>query len=588
MFPYGRGDYILFKNKKLLSSLLTLAIMASTFVIPVGVSAKTTTMTDNLLKFEQKKKSIEYLRTVQKNRKDRIQVSKKASDQMVRNHIGESPTTSKVTGKSLSYSGTLKQAIHTYVFTLGKGTYVTLTQSGTDNVLWTIYDQELDIVHTSPMGNTVTGLTAGKKYFVDVFDDESFDVQQNYTLTVSGTLLTGDTTLPTLHLSNPTSYNIELPYGTKSLAIKGTHTGNRAILQYYGREFSLGSSFHQNISVFGGGNGYEIMVSEVSGNVINQMGYMFVKDFKRFAGLDRYKTAIAISQNRFPEADMTDTVIIARGDHFADAVAGGPLAYLLGGPLLFTQPTKLTDTTKVELQRLKPKKAIILGSVDAVSTTAENTIKGLGISVERFASKNRFETAVKVADFFVKTANDYGVTVDSALITNGMGFADPLSASGVGGAYTMPILTAPANYLDNSTYDYLRGNRTIRNFFVIGNTNSIQKEVIDKLVTLGNATIDRTGGSNSYQVNANVGHKFFPSVTAQALVVANGDNFPDGLAIAPMANAYGGPLLLTTKSSLHADIRNYIKLTKPLGIFISGDASVVSDAIQAELIKKLQ
>lgn len=577
----------------MLSSVLTLAVATSALVIPVGASAQDYTTSDiNVEKLQQQKETLEFLRTVKETREERIQAAEKAASQTVLTKSltkSESFATTATTGTSLSYTNTLKSLeIHTYAFKLDQGTSVTLSQSGSNGVTWAVYDAEMNIFHMSTDGNTVTGLTAGTQYFVDVFGDEFSEVQQNYSITINGTQLTGDTTLPTLNLSNPTSSSTVLPYGTKSFTMKGTHNGDVATLYFDEQEYPLASSFSRSVAVSGGAHGYGVVVSKASGNVVYQIGDVFVKDLKRLAGLDRYKTAIAISQEMYPETGITETVVIARGDNFADAVAGGPLAYMLDGPLLLTPPTKLNDSTKAELLRLKPKKAIILGGTGAVDTNTENAIKALGITVERFAGVNRFETSVKAADRFVKTAKSYGFDVDSALIANGNSFADPLSASGVGGAYLMPILTSPPSYLDNSTYNFLKVNPLIKNFYVIGNTTSIQKAVTDKLATLGGTTIDRTSGTNSYQVNANVAHKFFEGTETHAFVVANGDNFPDGLAGGPLANTVSGPLLFTPATTMNADVKNYINTTNPMMIFISGGSGVVSDSIQAELIKKLQ
>lgn len=574
----------------MLSSVLTLAVASSALAIPAGANAQTTASEISAEKLQQQKETMEFLREVKQTRDERIQVAEKAANQTTTTKSltkSENIAATATTGTSLSYTGTLKPtSIHTYAFTLDQGTSITLSKSGSANVIWAVFDEEMNVFHMSTDGNTVTGLTPGTQYFVDVFVNEYTEVNENYSITVNGTQLTGDTTLPSLNLSNPASSI--LPYGTTSYTIQGTHNGDLATLLFDEQEYQVGTSFSQNVPVSGGGHMYGVFSSEASGNVIGEIGDVFVKDLKRLAGTDRYKTAIAISQEMYPEAGMVETVVIANGENFADAIAGGPLAYLLDAPLLLTQTVKLTDSTKAELQRLKPKKVIILGSTAVVSTTTESSIKALGISVERFAGKNRFDTAVKVANRFVTVAKSYGFTVDSALIANGMSFSDPLSAAGVGGASLMPILTTPPNYLDTTTYDYLKVNPAIKNFVVVGNTTSVQKAVTDKLATLGGTDIYRISGTTNYQVNANVANAFYPGTDAQALVVANGENFPDALGSVPLANGVGGPLLLTPQASLNADVRNYINTTKPLMIYISGSSYVVSDAIKAELIKKLQ
>ncbi|MFP3340702.1 cell wall-binding repeat-containing protein, partial [Micrococcus sp. SIMBA_131] len=73
---------------------------------------------------------------------------------------------------------------------------------------------------------------------------------------------------------------------------------------------------------------------------------------------------VAISQKGWNHAD---TVVLARGGEFPDALAGTPLAYQHDAPMLLTEDNKLTDSTKKELERLEPNKVIILGSSGAIT-----------------------------------------------------------------------------------------------------------------------------------------------------------------------------------------------------------------------------
>ena len=51
----------------------------------------------------------------------------------------------------------------------------------------------------------------------------------------------------------------------------------------------------------------------------------------RIGGRNRFGTAVAISQEGW---ETSDYVVLARGDEFADALAGVPLAYSLDAPIL--------------------------------------------------------------------------------------------------------------------------------------------------------------------------------------------------------------------------------------------------------------
>ncbi len=102
---------------------------------------------------------------------------------------------------------------------------------------------------------------------------------------------------------------------------------------------------------------------------------------KRLSGLNRFETATAISQEGW--LNGADTVVLARGYDFPDALAGTTLAYQLDAPMLLTHDTNLTSTTKTEILRLKAKKVILLGSSDAISPEVEKELKGMGLQVNR-------------------------------------------------------------------------------------------------------------------------------------------------------------------------------------------------------------
>ncbi|MFP3339117.1 cell wall-binding repeat-containing protein, partial [Micrococcus sp. SIMBA_131] len=96
---------------------------------------------------------------------------------------------------------------------------------------------------------------------------------------------------------------------------------------------------------------------------------------KRLSGKDRYETAIEISNEGWEQAD---TVVITRGDGFADALAGAPLAYKYDAPILLTENHSMDREVQKEIKRLGASKAIVLGGSGAVSNYVAYQLKGLG------------------------------------------------------------------------------------------------------------------------------------------------------------------------------------------------------------------
>ncbi len=113
------------------------------------------------------------------------------------------------------------------------------------------------------------------------------------------------------------------------------------------------------------------------------------------AGDNRFTTAIEASKKAFKASEY---VVIATGYNWPDALGGSALAGALDAPILLTRQDSLPSEATAEIVRLGATKAIILGGTPAVSSSVASAIDAIpGVSVERIAGANRYETANKVA-----------------------------------------------------------------------------------------------------------------------------------------------------------------------------------------------
>ncbi|MDQ3349981.1 MAG: cell wall-binding repeat-containing protein, partial [Acidobacteriota bacterium] len=103
----------------------------------------------------------------------------------------------------------------------------------------------------------------------------------------------------------------------------------------------------------------------VSSAVASQLApYATTGSVQRLAGADRYSTAAAVSRGTFATAD---TVFIATGTNFPDALGGGPVAGRDGAPLLLVPSGSVPASAAAELRRLNPARVIVLGGTSVVS-----------------------------------------------------------------------------------------------------------------------------------------------------------------------------------------------------------------------------
>jgi cell wall-associated protease len=161
----------------------------------------------------------------------------------------------------------------------------------------------------------------------------------------------------------------------------------------------------------------------------------------RVAGASRYTTAVAISESFFTNPHRVDTVYLATGLNFPDALSAGPAAALAKGPILLTSRTSLPPAVALELLRLDPERVVIVGGAIAVSSAVQDAVESLGFNVDRFNGATRYHTsALVVADAFQDTPVP-------TFVATGANFPDALAASAAIGSRDGALLLTTLNSL---------------------------------------------------------------------------------------------------------------------------------------------
>jgi putative cell wall-binding protein len=111
----------------------------------------------------------------------------------------------------------------------------------------------------------------------------------------------------------------------------------------------------------------------VSDVVATQLRLFTTGEVRRLRGPDRYGTAAAVTAYAFTR--RVDTVYVATGAGFADALAGAPAAAQQGSPLLLVEGDRLPASAATELDRLRPRRIVILGGERSVSLRLERELR---------------------------------------------------------------------------------------------------------------------------------------------------------------------------------------------------------------------
>lgn len=115
----------------------------------------------------------------------------------------------------------------------------------------------------------------------------------------------------------------------------------------------------------------------------------------RVSGLNRFDTAAQLAQAGWPGG--ADTVYIATGRNYPDALAGGAVAAFGHHPILLVDGERIPDETTAELQRLAPQTIIILGGPAAVPSTVDAALVPYATEVHRVQGPTRVHTAIALS-----------------------------------------------------------------------------------------------------------------------------------------------------------------------------------------------
>ncbi|MFD2044474.1 cell wall-binding repeat-containing protein [Ornithinibacillus salinisoli] len=314
-----------------------------------------------------------------------------------------------------------------------------------------------------------------------------------------------------------------------------------------------------------GNNVFEFELTDLAGNVTTKEVSIYRDPVARLSGENRYETSVQVSEQGW---ESSDVVVLARGDDYADALAGAPLAKKHDAPLLLTKPGELTDVTEAEIERLGAETVYILGGEDAVSSDVADALEAKDITVERIEGSNRYETAVAIANEVVEGE------INEAVLVNGSNFPDALSVASYAASSGLPILLVKEDAIPEATETAL-DTLNVEQTLVVGGTAVISDDVFNNV-----PNADRVFGDNRYETAVEVAKHF--NVDSNKYFVATGANYADALSTAALAAKEGTGILLV-KNSVSSHVENFIAENAVELVTVTGGLSAVSDDVVAEL-----
>lgn len=291
----------------------------------------------------------------------------------------------------------------------------------------------------------------------------------------------------------------------------------------------------------------------------------------RVGGENRYETAAAASARSFQP--IVDTVYVATGQEFADALTGSALAGHQSAPVLLVQENHVPAATADELARLDAASVVVLGGDVAVSDDVVDELAEIsGTDVTRLEGENRYETAVSVAGEFTD--------VDHVFVATGLEYADALAASAAAGADGVPVLLVNEGGVPDATEAYLEDAKP-SSVTVLGGTKAVSEDTIEELGDY-TETVERVAGENRYETAAALSAL---RGEADGVVLATGQDFPDALTGAAYAAMGEEPVLLVQQERVpNASLAEFDRLAAR-AVLVFGGPAAVSDTV-VELVRQ--
>lgn len=271
--------------------------------------------------------------------------------------------------------------------------------------------------------------------------------------------------------------------------------------------------------------------------------------WNRIGGDTRFGTAAALSRTGWPSG--ADTVLLATGRNWPDALASAPLSHALDAPLLLSEPSTLPTETAEELARLAPSEIVVLGGEDAVaSEVASEAAAAAGIdgsAVRRIAGTGRYDTAALIA-------REVGIPASGqvALVT-GEGPADAVSIAPWAGHNDVPILLTRPSQIPTPVAEFLADmNTTWTSTIGIGGTGALGADVLE-----GMPAPTRVWGYNRYSTNTAIVEQLYSGPTL--FLVSNGEAYPDNLTAGVLGAKQGKATLLVAPRTIDDRTRLFIE-----------------------------
>jgi N-acetylmuramoyl-L-alanine amidase len=166
-------------------------------------------------------------------------------------------------------------------------------------------------------------------------------------------------------------------------------------------------------------------------------------NWERIGAENRYATSVLLAKKL-----NGDSLIIANGDDFPDALSAASYAGALQIPIVLTSKT-LPKVVQEYYQEIKPQKIIVIGG-ETVVPTKSLTECNINITT-RLGGKDRYETNAQVVEYMKKA-----LPTESFFLASGLDFPDAVAGTVLAVKFKAPLLLTKQKDIPPPVYHIMR------------------------------------------------------------------------------------------------------------------------------------
>lgn len=166
-------------------------------------------------------------------------------------------------------------------------------------------------------------------------------------------------------------------------------------------------------------------------------------NWERIGGANRYETSVGLAGRV-----NSDSLIIANGDNYPDALSAASYAGIQQIPIVLTSKT-LPPSVAEYCKITQPAHIVVVGGEGAVPT---ESLSQFNLTIEtRLGGQNRYETNAKVVAFMKDT-----IQANDLILASGMNFPDAIAGTVLASKLKVPLLLTEKQDIPPAVYSIMR------------------------------------------------------------------------------------------------------------------------------------